>query len=174
MNTTTTSSIINSTAAINFTEDKKVAHYFTVDFIEEKICGKEINFKYAGTPGTSQYKELMAIRAIHPDFGLNPIKPKKVKQTYAGLNKELMREYILIQEAHEEVLAKFEQQIQDNVHTSTIKSWFLDLYKGFDVKHAANQIKAFKLATTKRKYAVKVVAKGASNGTLALPKVANQ
>jgi hypothetical protein len=174
MNTTTTSSVVNSTAAINFTEDKKVALYFTVDFINEKICGKEINFKYAGTPGTSQYKELMAIRATHPGFGLNPIKPKKVKQTYAGLNKELMREYIMIQEAHEEVLAQFEKQVQDNVHTSTIKSWFLDLYKGFDVKRAVNQIKAFNLATTKRKYAVKVVAKSASNSTLTLPKAGNQ
>lgn len=169
-NSTSTTNFVSAT---NYTEEKKVALYFTVDFINGKICGKEINFKYAGVPGTSQYKELVALQAAHPGFGLNPIKPKKVKQTYAGLNRDLMREYILIQEAHEVVLAKFEEQINDGVSFPTIKSWFLDQFKGFNVKKAEKMIRENRLANTKKMYAVKVVARGASNSPLSVAKVVN-
>jgi len=41
-------STTNFVSAINYTEEKKVALYFTVDFINGKICGRKER-KYAAT-----------------------------------------------------------------------------------------------------------------------------
>lgn len=146
---------------------------FTFDHVKKTINGSKTDFERAGIPGSAFEAQLMERIAAHPDYTLNPIaiRKKEKKKTYAGLNRQLMRKFIMIQEDHKEVLAKFEEQLNDGVSFPTIKSWFLDQYKGFNVAKAEKQISEHRLNTTKQKYAVKVVAK---SGTLTLPKAVNE
>ena len=79
------------------TTSKKFA--FTYDHINKKIVGKDVDFQKAGIPGSALEKELNARVEARPDYGFTviPTEKKPAKQTYAGLTRELMKEYINIQ-----------------------------------------------------------------------------
>ena len=78
---------------------------------------------------------------------------KKVekKQSYKGLNSDLIREYVEIK-GTEAQKAELAEMIDNDEVFATIKSWFLDYYKcGFSVEKAKNEIAYRKLNARKAK-----------------------
>ena len=140
--TNTTSSSISTT---------KTAIYFTFDHFNKKIVGTEKNFKKSGISGTAQYNALMAAMKAHPNYELSAMAPKVKKQTYAGLNFELMMDYVEFK-GNEIQKAEFEEIVSSNATYPTIKSWFLDNFKvGFTVEKATREIAQHKLGERKAK-----------------------
>lgn len=144
-NTTTTTTARTST--------KKFA--FTFDHINKKIVGKDVDFQKAGIPGSALEKELNARMEERPTytFAVLETEKKPAKQTYKGLTKELMREYIAIQEeqAAADLNARLDTMLKEKNAFPTIKSWFLDEFKDFSVSKAQREIKNHKLISVKTK-----------------------
>ena len=135
------------------------ATYFTFDHIRKTINGSEFNFKMSGNPNKPQYEALMTAMAMQPTYTLAPIaSTKKVekKQTYAGLTLPLMSDYIRIV-ATEQVKAEFNHMVEKKIAYPTIKSWFLDEFKHFNVNQAKAMIAKHDL--TARKAAVRTAVK---------------
>ena len=158
------------------TSSKKPA--FTFDHINKKIVGTDVAFAKAGIPGSALEKELLARMEGQPTYTFEVIETEKkpAKQTYKGLTKELMREYIAIQEenAKADLDARLDNMIEEKKSFPTIKSWFLDEFKDFSVSKAKREIQQFRLNTTKDKVkAIKVSV--STKGLAKLPKApANQ
>jgi len=135
------------------TTSKKFA--FTFDHVNQKIVGKDVDFQKAGIPGSKQEEELMARIEARPTYSFMVLETEKkpAKQTYAGLTRDLMKEYISIQAGAKQadLMAQFEKMVKDKTAYPTIKSWFLDEFEGFTVSKAKTQIKNHKLASTKKK-----------------------
>ena len=135
------------------------ATYFTFNHINKTIVGTEFNFKMSGNPNKPQYEALMTAMAMQPTYTLAPIaSTKKVekKQTYAGLTLPLMSDYIRIA-GTEQVKAEFNHMVEGKTAYPTIKSWFLDEFKHFNVNQAKAQIAKHDL--TARKAAVRTAVK---------------
>ena len=136
------------------------AKYFRFNILNDTIEGSEFNFKKAGNPTSAQYAELMQFKAIQPTFKFAPIaSTKKVekKQTYKGLDMGLMADYIRIF-GSEQAKAEFNLMVADKKNTyPTIKSWFLEEFKHFNVNQAKAQISKHEL--TARKTAVRTAVK---------------
>jgi len=68
-------------------------------------------------------------------------------------SRELMEEYIAIQaeDKKADLMAQFENMVEEKKAFPTMKSWFLDEFEGFTVSKAKTQIKNHKLASTKKK-----------------------
>lgn len=164
----------------NFNSSVKSASvaYFTYDHIHKTINGSEFNFKMSGNPEKPQYDALMAAMAKHPKYTLNPIaSTKKVekKQTYAGLTLSLMADYIRIF-GTERVKAEFNHMVEDKKNTyPTIKSWFLEEFKHFNVNQAKAQIAKHELTARKAavRTAVKVKAAKATPAVVEMPIASN-
>lgn len=128
---------------------------FTFDHVSKAIVGTDVNFQKAGIPGSKQEEELMARIETHPTYSFKVIETEKkpAKQTYAGLTRELMKEYISIQaeEKQADLMAQLDKMIKDKMAYPTIKSWFLEEFKGFSVSKAKTQIKNHKLVSAKAK-----------------------
>ena len=164
--TNTTSSSISTT---------KTAIYFTFDHFNKKIVGTEQNFKKSGISGTAQYNALMAAMSAHPNYELSAMAPKVKKQTYAGLNFELMMDYVDVK-GNEVQKAEFEQHVNDGDSYPTIKSWFLDNFKrGFTVEKAKREIAECRLSAKKEKVRTVVKAKvvKAAPAVVELPTASN-
>ena len=145
----------------NFTASVKSASatYVTFNHINKTIIGSEFNFKMSGNPTKPQYEALMTAMAMQPTYTLAPIaSAKKVekKQTYAGLTLGLMADYIRIT-ATEQVKAEFNHMVEGKTAYPTIKSWFLEEFKHFNVNQAKAQIAKHDL--TARKAAVRTAVK---------------
>ena len=124
---------------------------FTFNHIDKTIVGTEHHFNQAGIPNSTAYNALMAAMAMQPTYSLAPIaSTKKVekKQTYAGLTLGLMADYIRIA-GTEQVKAEFTHMVEDKTAYPTIKSWFLEEFKHFNVNQAKTQIAKHKLADRK-------------------------
>ena len=135
------------------------ATYFTFNHINKTIVGTEFNFKMSGNPNKPQYEALMTAMAMHPNYTLTPVaSTKKVekKQTYAGLTLPLMSDYIRIV-GTEHVKAEFNHMVEGKTAYPTIKSWFLEEFKHFNVNQAKAQIAKHDL--TARKAAVRTAVK---------------
>ena len=135
------------------------ATYFTFNHINKTIVGSEFNFKMSGNPTKPQYEALMNAMAMQPTYSLAPIaSTKKVekKQTYAGLTLPLMSDYIRIV-GTEQVKAEFKHMVEGKTAYPTIKSWFLDEFKHFNVNQAKAQIAKHDL--TARKATVRTAVK---------------
>lgn len=126
---------------------------FTFDHVNKKIVGKDVDFQKAGIPGSDLEKELIARMEARPSYSFTVIPTEKnsTKQSYRGLNKELMREYISIQEeaAKADLNARLDKMIAEKIAFPTIRSWFLDEFKGFSVSKAHREIQKHKLNSTK-------------------------
>ena len=126
--------------------------FFRFNILNDTIEGSEFNFKKAGDPTSEQYAELMQFKAIQPTFKFAPIaSTKKVekKQTYKGLDMGLMADYIRIF-GSEQAKAEFNHMVEDKKNTyPTIKSWFLEEFKHFNVNQAKTQIAKHELADRK-------------------------
>ena len=135
------------------------ANYFTFDHINKTIVGTEHNFKMSGNPTKPQYEALMNAMAMQPKYTLKPIaSTKKVekKQTYAGLTLPLMADYIRIA-GSEQAKAEYKHMVEGKTAYPTIKSWFLDEFKHFNVNQAKAMIAKHDL--TARKAAVRTAVK---------------
>ena len=164
--TNTTSSSISTT---------KTAIYFTFDHFNKKIVGTEQNFNKSSISGTAQYNALMAAMSAHPNYELSAMAPKVKKQTYAGLNFELMMDYVEVK-GNEVQKAEFEQHVNDGDSYPTIKSWFLDNFKrGFTVEKAKREIAECRLSAKKEKVRTVVKAKvvKATPAVVELPTASN-
>ena len=117
-NTNTSNATVRTTAA---------AAYFTFDHFNKKIVGTEQNFKKSGNSTTPQYASLMAAMELHPNYELSAIAPKKEKQSYKGLNAELITEYVEVF-GNEAQKAELDKMVNDNEAYPAIKSWFLEMY----------------------------------------------
>lgn len=135
MNTTKKTSNSTKTASANF---------FNCDHIGKRIYGSAANFKKAEIFGTAQYEALMILMERHPNYSLDAIAPDIHKQSYKGLNFDLMMEYVkfmgtVIQKA------EFQEIVDTNSPFPVIKSWFIDNFKvGFTVEKAMSEIAAAK------------------------------
>ena len=130
--TNTTSSSITSTT--------KTATFFACDHIGKRIYGSEANFKKAETLDTPQYKALTTLMERHPSYDLDAIAPAFAKQSYKGLNFELMMDYVEIK-GTEFQKAEFEEIVNRDSSFPVIKSWFVENFKvGFTVEKAKHEI----------------------------------
>ena len=158
--------------AMTATNSKKFA--FTYDHVNKKIVGTDINFQKAGIPGSALEAELTARMEERPSytFAIIETEKKPAKQTYKGLTKELMQEYIKIQQdkAVDDLLAQLDNMVAEKKAFPTIKSWFLDEFKGFSVSKAQREIQNHKLISVKTK--VRMV-KATPKVAIEQPKVVN-
>lgn len=138
------------------------APYFYYDHIREKIVGTELNFKKSGIPNSAQDKALMCAKLQHPNYGYDVIKPAKQKNSYKGLNRPLMHDYIDCF-GSDEMMEKFQQMKKDGTEFAKIKSWFLDLFPKFDVEKAKKGIREYRLSKVKAKYKVVKLESKSSN-----------
>lgn len=157
----------NTTTTTNArTSAKKFA--FTFDHINKKIVGKDVDFQKAGIPGSALERELNARMEERPTytFAVLETEKKPAKQTYKGLTRNLMKEYIKTRQdkAIDDLLAQMDNMIAGKKAFPTIKSWFLDEFKDFSVSKAQREIQQFRLNTTKANVR-KVKAKAKSNIT---------
>lgn len=145
-NTNTSNATVRTTAA---------AAYFTFDHFNKKIVGTEQNFKKSGNSTTPQYASLMAAMELHPNYELSAIAPKKEKQSYKGLNAELITEYVEVF-GNEAQKAELDKMVNNNEAYPAIKSWFLDYFKvGFTMEKAKREIAYRKLNAKKKAVRVK-------------------
>jgi len=87
----------NFNASVKSASATSTKPLFVYDHINRKIIGTERNFKLAGIPNSDACKALMAVKAGQPTYSLFPIPSKKKvakKQTYAGLTRDLITEYV--------------------------------------------------------------------------------
>ncbi len=136
---------------VNASAKSDSAIYFTFDHIGKKIRGSEVSFKKAEIFGTAQYNALMFAMEHHPTYTLFPIPSvKKVakKQTYKGMNLELMAFHV-DNNASEDAKAEFTHMVEEKVAYPTIKSWFLDQFPHFDVAKAQRALAKKDLADKK-------------------------
>ena len=153
--------------------DKKnvcAATYFTYNHIEKTIIGSTMNFKKSGDSRNPQYNALMEAMAAHPNYKLSPVAPTKEKQSYKGLTLPLMDDYLNLVyngEMADVARSKFAEMKgkaeKKEMAFATIKSWYLDMFPGFNVEKAKREIKAKKLANAKAPYKVIKVSVGVSS-----------
>ena len=126
---------------------------FTYDHINHKIVGTELNFRKSGIPGSAQDMELMARLAEHPNYTFQIIKPAKEKNSYKGLTRELMYDYLEMTK-QELLSAELQKMKKDGVGYPAIKSWFLDQFPCFNVSKAKREVQKYRLGNVKQKYKV--------------------
>ena len=118
----------------------KTTAFFACDHIGKRIYGAAANFKKAETLDTPQYNALMTLMERHPNYSLDAVAPTVVKQSYKGLNFELMMEYVEIK-GTEFQKAEFEEIVNEDASFPVIKSWFVENFKvGFTVEKAQREI----------------------------------
>ncbi len=124
------------------------ATFFACDHIGKRIYGSAANFKKAEIFGTAQYEALMVLMERHSNYTLDAIAPEFQKQSYKGLNFELMMDYVEFKGTKLQQ-AEFDEIVNSNATFPVIKSWFVENFKvGFTVEKAKSEI-----ATAKRKIA---------------------
>lgn len=110
-----------------------------LDHLNNEILISKSFAKAAMNPTSDEYKDLAEIQRAHPDYKISKrdIKKNPYKKTYAGLNYQYMRNYIIKHTPPEEtcsVISEFEEMILiSKCHTrsfgyATIKNWFLERY----------------------------------------------
>ncbi len=135
---------INSTSNNTRSAAAIAAEYFNFDHFGKKIVGSQLNFKKSENANNPQYASLMAAMELHPNYTLSAIAPKVKKQTYAGLNFDLMMDYVEYI-GNDIQKAEFQAIVDNNEKYPTIKSWFIDNFKvGFTVEKAKREIEAAK------------------------------
>ena len=146
--------------------------YFTYDHIGKKIDGTEENFRMSGIPGSAQDVALMACLKEHPDYDFRIVKLKKEKNSYKGLKRELIHDYIDCF-GTDEMMAKFVEMKKDGKAFGTIKSWFLEQFPNFGtVETAKRKIQKHRLNEVKSKY--KVTVKKSDANAIEMPMASGQ
>jgi len=131
----------NTTSTINNT---RTATFFACDHIGKRIYGSVANFKKAETIDTPQYKALMELMGRHATYTLDAIAPEFQKQSYKGLNFEMMMDYVEFKGSVVQK-AEFDEIVNSNAAFPVIKSWFVENFKvGFTVENAKREIEIAK------------------------------
>ncbi len=110
-----------------------------LDHFNKKILISESFQNSAMNPLSKEYRELVTVMNIHPNYeiGRRDIKKNDNKKTYHGLTYDYMRDYIILHTSPEEELAavaEFEDLIliskcqSKSLRYPTIKKWFLAKY----------------------------------------------
>ena len=130
-------------------ENKKNAPRFVIDFVNKAIIGTKASFDKAGKGEGVIYEELAVKIEAHPSFKLVIKEQKKhstkAKETYDGLNFDLMEKYIAIQPNSASLMLayngakKMAKDTGSSVYPFT-KKWFLGQFKDFDVAKAKEAI----------------------------------
>lgn len=138
--------------------NKKNAARFVINFVDKTITGTKASFNKAGKGAGAIYLELAAKMAAHPDFELKIKEQKnrsnKAKQTYDGLNFNLMEKFIAIQDDSESLMLayngakKMAKDTGSSVYPFT-KKWFLGQFKDFDVAKAKDAISDHNISLVK-------------------------
>ena len=128
---------------------KKNVARFVINFVDKTITGTKASFDKAGKGEGKIYTELATKMAAHPEFELvikeQKKRSNKAKQTYDGLNFDLMEKYIKIQPDAETLLRayngakKMAKDTGGSVYPFT-KKWFLGQFENFDVAKAKEAI----------------------------------
>ena len=130
--------------------------YFTFDHINKKIDGTMENFKLSGIPGSAQDLALMDCLKKHPDYDYRIVKLQKEKNSYKGLNRPLMHDYIDCF-GTEEMMDKFNEMKKESASFGSMKSWFLGQFPTFgNAEKAKKEIQKHRLGMFKEKYKVTV------------------
>lgn len=138
--------------------NEKITVRFTIDFFDQKIIGTKASFNKAAKGFGSEYEELAAKMAAHPDFELVVKEQKhksiKAKRTYEGLDFPFMEAYILTQSDSNALMAEYHsvkamaKSCGSNVYALT-KKWFLDTFatedEPFDMSKAREAINAYRI-----------------------------
>ena len=117
----------------------------------------------------------MVLMERHSEYRLDAIAPAVTKQSYKGLNFDLMMDYVEVK-GNDVQKAEFEQHVNDGDSYPTIKSWFLDNFKrGFTVEKAKREIAECRLSAKKEKVRTVVKAKvvKAAPAVVELPTASN-
>lgn len=139
---------------------KNVAPRFIIDFAKKQIIGTKASFNKAGKGEGEIYTELATKMAAHPDFKLEIKEQKKrgtkAKQTYDGLNFDLMEKYIAIQDDSNALMEAYNgaKKMAKNTGSSVypfVKKWFLAQFKNFDVAEAKAAISDYNIAVVNQK-----------------------
>ena len=131
---------------------------FALDFFNKKIVGTKASFNKASKGFGSEYEELAAKMAAHPDFTLEVKEQKhkttQAKKTYDGLDFKFMEDFISTLDAPKEMMAKYnavKKMAKDcgtKVYPLT-KKWFLDTFSTvnhpFDMDEAREAINAYRI-----------------------------
>ena len=129
--------------------NKKSAPRFIINFAEKQIIGTKASFDKAGKGEGAIYEELAAKIKAHPEFTLEVKEQKnrsnKAKQTYHGLNFDLMEKYIAIQPNADFLMRAYNGAKKMATDTGIsmypfVKKWFLGQFDEFDVAAAKKAI----------------------------------
>ena len=136
-------------------ESKKNAARFVINFVDKTITGTKASFDKAGKGEGEIYTELATKMAAHPKFKLVVKEQKKrstkAKQTYDGLNFDLMEKFIAIQSNADSLMRaykgakKMAKEIGSSAYPFT-KKWFLGQFKDFNVAEARKAISDHNIA----------------------------
>ena len=114
--------------------------YF-VNHVDETIVASKTTLKKAGNPNSKECKELMKLKKLYPTYAVveKDIKKPTNKKTYKDLNADLIKQYISLQENKELLQAQYEKAFELGKFP-TVRKWFLDTFKNFDVEEAKKEI----------------------------------
>lgn len=131
---------------------KTTRSLFVFDHVKKSIVGTKNSLKKASRPNTPESALLASMMREHPDYKVveKEIKTNATKNAYDGLTMDLMKAYIGIQDNAKEMLDIYERvvamAIKQHKKYPLTKSWFVGVYKDFDVKKAQEEIDAYWIA----------------------------
>lgn len=89
-------------------------------------------------PDNQEYKKLVEIRMLHPDYSVvkRTIKKNPEKESYRGLTYAYMEHYILTHDKSGEVMKVYQEMrlraLCHSIRYAHIKKWFLEFYPEID------------------------------------------
>ena len=131
---------------------KTTRSLFVYNHVNKTIVASKASLKKAGRPNTAESDLLASMMRAHPDYAVveKEIKTNSAKNAYDGLTMDLMKAYIGIQKNAKEMLEVYERvvemAIKQHKKYPLTKSWFVGVYKDFDVKKAQEAIDAYLIA----------------------------
>ncbi len=114
---------------------------FAVNFAENTIVATKTTLKKASVPNSAEYKALMKLMKQNPTFAIveKEIKKATGKETYAGLTKDFIKEYITIQSNSADLTEQFKKAFEMGKFP-LVRKWFLNTFKNFNMEKAKEEI----------------------------------
>ena len=114
---------------------------FAVNFAENTIVATKTTLKKASVPNSAEYKALMKLMKQNPTFVIveKEIKKATGKETYAGLTKDFIKEYITIQSNSADLTEQFKKAFEMGKFP-LVRKWFLNTFKNFNMEKAKEEI----------------------------------
>ena len=131
---------------------KTTRSLFVYDHINKTIVASKSSLKKAGRPNTPESDLLASMMKQHPDYAVveKEVKTNSSKNAYDGLTMELMKAYIEIQNDAEEMIQVYNRVVkmatEQHKKYPLTKSWFVGVYKDFNVEDAQKKINAHMIA----------------------------